>query len=201
MHRIVDAVWKIALGIVIGLGLVLVPFAACQGQGLRQEQWPPPPFWGEGPLPAGGIELEVVTATVEVEAGAVLTYTDPYTAVVEVPAGAVTETTLITLTSLMVPRHPPTPPWTAAWVGQAFELRATGSLSKPVTATIHHYPEPARWVLLRWEASASQWTNTPTTLDRDEGLLVSRIYQMGEFAVYRAACHFWLPVMARGGTL
>lgn len=150
-------------------------------------------------LPGRGIERQVVTATIDVDRGAVLTYTDPYTTVVEVPAGAVTGTTLVTLTSLMVPRHPPTPPWTAAWVGQAFDLQATHPISRPVTATIYHYPEPARWVLLRWEANQARWRSTPTILGRADGMLVARIYQRGEFAVFRAAYHCWLLMVTRGG--
>jgi hypothetical protein len=190
LRRIADALWKIALGAVIGFGLMLIPVVICQGQG------PQPPTWEGALLPKGGIELEVVTATIDVDTGAVLTYTDPYTNVIEVPAGAVTDTAVVTLTSLIVPRHPPTPPW-SIWVGQAFELGSTGPISKPVTATVHHYNDPGRWILMRWEAGEDHWSRTPTTLDRQDDRLVARIYEPGEFVVAQAAHHLWLPVVAR----
>jgi hypothetical protein len=197
-RRIIDALWKIILGAIIGLGLVLAPLAVCQGQGQRRERWPPPPVWGGGPLPAGGFELEVVTATVGVDAGAVLTYADPYTNVVEISAGTVTDTGVVTLTSLVVPRHPPTSPW-IAWVGQAFELDASCTISAPITATVHHYDDPGRWFLVRWEAIEARWYRTPSTLWRADDVLVARIYQPGEFAVVSAPYSHWLPVVARGG--
>lgn len=156
--------------------------------------------WSSSPsLPTDGIEVEVVTATVDAGHGGTLTYTDPLTTVIEVPAGAVTGTAIVTLTSLLVPRHPPTPPW-SIWVGQAFELWSASPISRPITATIHHYNDPARWILLRWEAREACWRNTPSILRREDDVLVASIYQPGEFAVMRARYHYWLPVMARRGT-
>ena len=149
-------------------------------------------------LPTDGIEVEVVTATVDAGHGGTLTYTDPLTTVIEVPPGAVTGTAIVTLTSLLVPRHPPTPPW-SIWVGQAFELWSSLPISRPVTATIHHYNDPARWILLRWEAGEVRWRNTPSVLRREDDVLMASIYQPGEFAVMRAGFHYWLPVMARRG--
>jgi hypothetical protein len=193
LRRITDALWKIILGAVIGFGLMLIPVVICQGQG------PQPPNWDGALLPKEGIELEVVTVTIDVDTDAVLTYTDPYTNVIEIPTGAVTDTAVVTLTSLIVPRHPPTPPW-SIWVGQAFELWATRPISKPVTATVHHYNDPGRWILMRWETEEDHWSRTPTTLDRQDDRLVARIYRHGEFVVARAAHHLWLPAVIRGGT-